>query len=155
MSYSDVDVLLCGRGRFEESVAYQVKRVKVSLAQLRAKAPGKLRDLREGVRQTNLLVGIGFWKVYLYIFALIDARELDLLSEDRLHFNEIKYLINSAIGNSVGDLSHRAGVFEVELVQTTDSAPGIFEQAGGHLRRQASAAPQSYELTKWVSEFLG
>jgi hypothetical protein len=148
----DIDVLLCGRGRFEESVAYQVKRVKVSLTQLRAKTPGKLQDLKEAVRQANLLVDVGFWKVYLDIFALIDARELDLLTEDRLHFNEIKYKISLAIGNSIADLNTRVGVFEVELVQTTDGPPTTFDQTGGHLRRQASAAPQSYELTKWVSE---
>jgi hypothetical protein len=148
----DIDVLLSGRGRFEESVAYQVKRVKVSLAQLSAKTPAKLQDLKEAVRQANLLVDVGFWKVYLYVFALIDARELDLLTEDRLHFNEIKYKISLAIGNSIADLNIRVGVFEVELVQTTDGAPTTFDQAGGHLRRPASAEPQSHELTKWVSE---
>jgi hypothetical protein len=75
----DIDVMLCGRGRFEETVGYQVKRVKVSLPQLRDKTPGKLQDLREAVRQANLPVDVGFWKVHLYIFALIDARELNLL----------------------------------------------------------------------------
>ena len=148
----DIDVMLCGLGRFEETVAYQVKRVKVNLAQLRAKAPGKLRDLKEAVRQANLLAEIGFWKVYLYIFALIDARALNLLSEDRLHFNEIKHKISLAIGNSITDLNSSVGVFAVELVQTTDSRPTTFDQAGGHLLRQATAVPQSYELTKWISE---
>lgn len=148
----DIDVLRCGRGRFEESVAYQVKQVKVSLAQLQAKTPGKLQDLKEAVRQANLLVDVGFWKVYLYVFALGDARELNLLGDDRLQFNEIKYKINLAVGNSIGELNSRIGVFDVELVQTTDSRPTTFDQAGGHLRRQATAAPQSYELTKWVGE---
>lgn len=146
----DIDVMLCSQGRFEETVAYQVKRVKVSLSQLRAKTPGKLRDLKEAVRQTNLLVDVGFWKVYLYIFALIDARELNLLGEDRPQFNEIKHKISLAIGNSIGELHSRVGVFEVELVQTTDSEPTTFDQAGGYLRRPAIAAPQSYELTKWA-----
>jgi hypothetical protein len=148
----DIDVMLCGRGRFEETVAYQVKRVKVSLSQLRAKTPGKLQDLKEAVRQANLLVDVGFWKVYLYIFALIDARELNLLGEDRRHFNEVKYKISFAIGNSIGGLNRRVGAFEVELIQATDNQPTTFDQAGGHLLRQAIAGPQSYELTKWVGE---
>ena len=148
----DIDVMLCASGRFEEAVAYQVKRIKVSLSQLRAKTPGKLQDLKEAVRQTNLLVEVGFWKVYLYIFALIDARELNLLGEGRVHFNEIKHKISFAIGNSIGNLDGRAGVFEVELVQVADNEPTTFDQAGGHLLRQATATRQSYELTNWIGE---
>jgi hypothetical protein len=148
----DIDVMLCASGHLEETVAYQVKRVKVSASQLRAKTLGKLQDLKKAVRQTNQLVDVGFWKVYLYIFALIDARELNLLEDDRLHFNEIKHKISFAIGNSIGNLNGRAGVFEVELVQLTDNQPTTFDQAGGHLRRQATAARQSYELTKWIGE---
>jgi hypothetical protein len=48
------------------------------------------------------LADLGFWKVYLYIIAEIDARELDLLDGDRPHFNEIIYKIDSAIGMSMG-----------------------------------------------------
>ena len=54
----DVDVLLCSPGRFEEAVAYQVKRLKVSLAQLRAKTPGKLKGIQEGVQQANILADL-------------------------------------------------------------------------------------------------
>jgi hypothetical protein len=150
----DVDVLLCGPGRFEEAVAYQVKRLKVSLAQLQAKTPGKLKGIEEGVQQANILADLGFWKVYLYIFALIDARELNLLGDDRPRFNEIKYKINTAIGSSIQTLQSRIGVFAVDLVQTTDTPPTTFDQAGGHLLRKAGEASQSHELTKWVSEQL-
>ena len=97
--------------------------MKVSLAQLSAKTPGRLQDLKEAVRQANLLVDVGFWKVYLYIFALIDARDWDLLTEDRLHFNEIKCKISLAIGNSIADLNIRVGVFEVELLLTQNIDP--------------------------------
>lgn len=148
----DIDVMLCGRGRFEETVVYQVKRVKVNSTQLRSKTPAKLRDLQEAVRQANLLAEIGFWKVYLYTFTLIDARELSLLGHDRVHFNEIKHKISCAIDGSIGSLHGRVGVFEIDLTQTTDSQPITFDHAGGHLRRPATAAPQSYELTKWIGE---
>jgi hypothetical protein len=148
----DIDIMLCANGHFEEAVAYQVKRIKVSLSQLSAKTPGKLQALDEAVRQTNLLVRVGFWKAYLYIFALIDARELNLIGDDRIHFNEIKYKIERAVSNSIRSLDNRAGVFEVELVQATDNQPTTFDQAGGHLRRQAIAVQQSHELTRWVGE---
>ena len=76
-----------------------------SLAQLQAKTPGKLNGIQEGVQQANDLADLGFWKVYLYIIAEIDARELDLLDGDRTHFNEIIYKIDSAIGMSMGNLN--------------------------------------------------
>jgi hypothetical protein len=148
---SDIDIILCGRGRFEEAVTYQVKLVKVSLAQLRAKTPAKLRELQKGVRQANQLAERGFWKVFLYVVALIDARELNLFGEDRLLFNEVKGKIASAVSNTVEGLNSRVGVFDFEFVQTTDDRPTIFNQSGGHLRRQATPALQSYELTKWVT----
>ena len=153
---SDIDLVLCGRGRFDETVVYQVKRVKVSLSQLRFSAPGKLQDLDRGIMQTNLLVDSGFWKVYFYVIALIDARELNLLSgdENRPLFNEVRQKINSAIGHSIGTLKTRAGVFSTELVQLTDSPPTRFEQAGGHRIRPSTASLQSNELTKWVSEIF-
>jgi hypothetical protein len=76
-----------------------------SLAQLQAKTPGKLNGIQEGVRQANDLADLGFWKVYLYNIAEIDARELDLLDGDRTYFNEIIYKIDSAIGMSMGNLN--------------------------------------------------
>src|SRR5580692_4441901 len=94
----DIDVALCGRGCFEEAAVYQVKRVKVGLSQLRYSAPGKLQNLKESVRQANLLVTIGFCKVDLYVIAVIDAREWNLLGDDRMLFNEVRYKIDSAIG---------------------------------------------------------
>jgi hypothetical protein len=147
----DIDVLLCGPGRFEEAVAYQVKRVKVNLAQLQAKTPGKLNGIHDGVQQANDLANLGFWKVYLYIIAEIDARELNLLERDRLHFNEIIYKIDSAIGMSIGNLNTRIGINSVEFVQATDSDPHTIDHSHGHLRRPGAPLTQSHELTKWVS----
>jgi hypothetical protein len=150
----DIDVLLCSPDRFEAAVAYQVKRVKVSLAQLQAKTPGKLKGIQEGVQQANDLAELGFWKVYLYIIAEIDARELDILDGDRPHFNEIIYKIDSAIGISMGNLNRRIGINSFEFVQTTDSDPHTIDHSHGNLRRPGAPVTQSYELTKWVSEQL-
>jgi hypothetical protein len=152
---SDIDVVLCGHGRFEEAVVYQVKRVKVGLSQLRFSAPSKLQDLKKAVRQANQLATIGFWKVYLYVIAVIDARGQNLLGEDRALFNEVTFKIDSAIGQSIGSLDSRVGVFNVELVQTTDNPPTTIDTAHGNLRRPAIASQQSSELTRWVICIFG
>lgn len=150
----DIDVILCDPNHFEETVVYEVKRIKVGLSQVRSKAPAKLQDLKEAVRQANLLADIGFWKVFLYILCEIDARELNLLNDDRLHFNQIKAKIDTAIGLCMGNLNSRIGVTSFEFVQTTDSPPHTMDQSGGYLRRQAAPTAQSYELTKWIGELF-
>lgn len=150
----DIDVILCDPDHFEETVVYQVKRIKVGLSQVRSKAPAKLQDLKEAVRQANLLAEIGFWKVFLYILSEIDARELNLLSDDRLHFNQIKAKIDTAIGLCMGNLNSRIGVTSFEFVQTTDSPPHTMDQSGGYLRRQAPPTAQSHELTNWIGELF-
>ena len=40
----DADILLCAPGQPERTVAYQVKRVKVGMSQLRFSAPSKLQE---------------------------------------------------------------------------------------------------------------
>jgi hypothetical protein len=116
----DADILLSGPGQHEQTVAYQVKRIKVGMSQLRYSAPSKLEELKVAVRQANLLAEVGFWKVFLYVITVVDAREQNLL-EDRALFNEIKYKIGLAISNSIGNLNQRVGVFDIELIQSTDN----------------------------------
>jgi len=144
----DVDILLCGPGRPEEAVAYQVKRIKVGMSQLRFKAPSKLEELNLAVRQANLMAEIGFWKVFLYVITVVDAREQNL---EQTMFaglsNELKHKITTAVSNSVVVLNQRVGLFEIDLIQTTDSPPTTIDFFGGHLRRPAEASPQSGELT--------
>jgi len=62
----DANVILCVPGHPEEAVAYQVKRIKVGMSQLRHSAPSKLGELKLAARQANLLADMGFWKVFLW-----------------------------------------------------------------------------------------
>lgn len=153
----DADILLCALGQPERTVAYQVKRVKVGMSQLRAAAPSKLQELKEAVRQANLLADMGFWKVFLYVITVVDSREqnLDQISRGEMVYaglsNDLKYKINQAVSNSVTGLNPRVGLAEIDLTQASDNSPFTIDSSGATLHRRATEIPQSEELTSWIS----
>jgi len=153
----DADILLCALGQPERTVAYQVKRVKVGMSQLRAAAPSKLQELKEAVRQTNLLAEMGFWKVFLYVITVVDAREqnFDQISRAEITYaglsNDLKRRINMAVSNSTTSLHLRVGLAEIDLTQASDNSPFTIDSSGATLHRRATEVPQSEELTSWIS----
>jgi hypothetical protein len=153
----DADILLCAPGQPERTVAYQVKKVKVGMSQFRFSAPSKLQELKEAVRQANLLADMGFWKVFLYVITVVDSREqnLDQISRGEITYaglsNDLKYKINQAVSNSVTGLNPRVGLAEIDLTQATDNAPFTIDASGAKLHRRATEVPQSEQLTSWIS----
>jgi len=153
----DADILLCAPGQPERTVAYQVKRVKVGMSQLRFSAPSKLQELKEAVRQTNLLAEMGFWKVFLYVITVVDSREqnFDQISRGEITYagisNDLKHKINMAVSNSTTSLDPRVGLAEIDLTQASDNSPFTIDASGAKLHRRASEVPQSEQLTSWIS----
>lgn len=151
----DADILLCGPGQPERTVAYQVKRVKVGRSQLRFSAPSRLGELQEAVRQANLLAKVGFWKAFLYVITVVDSRELN---QGRMSYeglpNDLKYKITSAVSRSVTELSPGIGLAEIDLTQAMDNSTFTIDSSGTFLQRPAIASLQSEELTRWVEDIF-
>ena len=57
----DIDVLSCAPNLPEKAVAFQIKRIKLGIDQLRNGTPGKLEEFKKFGQQANLLARIGFW----------------------------------------------------------------------------------------------
>ena len=146
----DVDVLLCAQGRPEQAVAFEWKRIKFGKSALRTGMPNKLREYNKAVQQANRLAAVGFWKVYLYIVVVIDAREQNSgkISYEGLS-SRLKSLVRSVV--TPKGLDQHVGLCELEFTQPMDYAPLTIGAHGGYLQRQALAVPQSEELTKWVA----
>lgn len=70
----DIDLLFCAPNIPEQSVAYQIKRIKLGINQLRNGTPGKLQEFKKLSQQANLLAQMGFWQVYAYAIVVVDAR---------------------------------------------------------------------------------
>lgn len=59
----DIDVLFCAPELPERALAYQIKRIKFGINQLRNGTPSKLEEFRKLAEQTNRISRMGFWQV--------------------------------------------------------------------------------------------
>jgi hypothetical protein len=153
----DIDVLFRAPDLPQQSVAYQIKRIKCGINQLRNGTLGKLEEFKKLAQQANLLARMGFWQVYAYAIVVVDAREQNAKEENagRMIFeglsSEMKSKVESAVSSATQLFDARVGFGVMEFVQTMDSAPFTVGSHGLHIRRFAKPAAQSEELTKWVA----
>ncbi len=146
----DIDALLCDRSRPEQAVAYQVKRIKFGINQLRNRTPSKLQEYKKVAQQANLLAQMGFWQVYAYVVVVVDAREQNSGKNTYAGLSsELRSLVASAI--STHPLDARVGLGTLDFTQPMDYAPFTVGTHGLNLRRLSTPALQSQDLTKWVA----
>jgi hypothetical protein len=148
----DVDALFCLPEFSEQSVAFEIKRIKFGILALRPGGrPNKLHEFQKAAQQANLLARIGFWQVYLYIVVVADAREQNAGKNTYAGLSsQLKSLVYSTV--STGPLDERVGLAIMEFTQTADSAPFTVGTHGLHLLRKSEPARQSTELTEWVRQ---
>ena len=133
----DIDVLFCAPDLPHQSVAYQAKRVKLGIDQLRNGTPNKWKEFEKLAQQTNMISRMGFWQVYADIIVVADAREqnADAQRAEKLTFqglpSELRSLLFSAVSSAIP--SHRRWT------------PNRFTVGnhGLHVRRFCEPAPQS------------
>jgi hypothetical protein len=147
----DVNVLLCAPDHPEEAVAFEVKRIKFGMSALRPGGrPTKLREFGKAVQQAKRLLEVGLWQVYLYIIAVVDAREQNAEKHTYQGLSsELKSLVASIV--TPQGLNARVGLCDLEFTQPMDYAPLTVGAHGLRLHRLATPAPQSEELTRWVA----
>ncbi len=154
----DIDVLFCAPDKPEQAVAYQIKRIKLGVNQLRNGTPSKLREFKKLSQQANLLAGMGLWQVYADAIVVVDAREQNAREQnaEKVTFqglsSEMRSKVESAVSFATQLFDTRVGFGVMEFIQTMDSAPFTVGTHGLHIRRFAKPSPQSEELTKWVAE---
>ena len=146
----DVDALFCLPENPEQTVAFEIKRIKFGIPALRPGGrPNKLHEFKKAAQQANLLAQIGFWQVYLYIIVVVDAREQNLGKNTYAGLNsQLKSLVYSTV--STGPLDERVGLGILDFTQPMDYAPFEVGGHGLHLVRMSKPTAQSPELTEWV-----
>jgi hypothetical protein len=149
----DIDVLFCVPSLPEQAVAYQVKRIKVGISQLRNGTPGKLKEFKKLAQQANLLAQIGFWQVYADVILVVDAREQNAgkVTYEGLP-SEMRSMVYSAVSFATRFFDERVGLGVMDFTQPMDCAPFTNGTHGLDIRRFSKPATQSEELTKWVSD---
>jgi hypothetical protein len=153
----DIDVLVCAPNLPEQALAYQMKRIKFGINQLRNGTPNKLEEFKKLAQQTNFISRMGFWQVYADFIVVADAREQNAETQatGKLTFqglsSELRSLVDSAISSAIPLFDGRIGIRVMEFIQTMDSEPFTVGTHGLKIRRSCECAPQSEELTKWVA----
>jgi hypothetical protein len=157
----DIDVLFSAPNIPEQSVAYQIKRIKLGTNQLRNGTPGKLQEFKKLAQQANLLAEMGFWQVYAYAIVVVDAREQNAEEErsgKKLVLtglsSELRSKLETALSFATQFFDARVGFGEMQFIQTMDSAPFTVGTHSLHLRRLAKPTAQSVPLTEWVADIF-
>jgi hypothetical protein len=157
----DIDVLFCAPDLPHQAVAYQIKRIKFGINQLRNGTPSKLQEFEKLAQQTNLISRMGFWQVYAHVIVVADAREqnAEAQSNGKLTFqglsSDLRGVLNSAVSDAIPLFDSRIGIGVMEFIQTMDSEPFTVGTHGLHVRRFCERARQSEALNKWVAEVFG
>jgi hypothetical protein len=149
----DIDILFCAPQLPSQAVAYQVKRIKFGINQLRNGTPGKIGELRKLAQQSNLLARMGFWQVYAYVVVVVDAREQNA---GKITYQGLTSRMRSAVYSAVSThlLDERVGLGILDFTQPMDHAPFTVGTHGLDIRRFSKAATQGEELTKWVANIF-
>jgi hypothetical protein len=146
----DADILLISPGRPEEAVAFEMKRIKFGMSALRPGGrPNKLHESRKAVQQANRLADVGFWRVYLYVITVVDARE----QYGKDNCQELSAGLRSLVASVVTThgLNPQVGLCDLMFTQPEDYAPFTVGGRVHSLHRLATPQPQSEDLTKWVA----
>ena len=147
----DIDILTMPPASPKAAVAIEAKCVRVPASAFKTIEPNGLSNWRKGITQANKSAGLGFHKVYLYMFLLIDSREHN--AGERLYRGatpELLERVYSAL--RLGELDPRVGVVQNQFVQPFDRPPFITGMASSQILRFATEVEQTEEITAWVTE---
>lgn len=153
----DIDVLFSAPRLPEQAVAYQIKRIKCGINQLRNGAFGKVEEFKKLAQQANLLAKIGFWQVYACAIVVVDAREQNAEEEKsgKLVFHglssELRSRLETVVSSATQLFDAHVGFGVMEFVQTMDAAPFTVGTHSLHVRRFAKPATQNEALTSWIA----
>jgi hypothetical protein len=147
----DIDILAVNPLSPNLATAIQVKRVRVSDKSFaQGGKPNKLNEISKLNRQASLLVELGFWQVFAFVFVVIDSRIRNL---GRYAFDgltpELRVKIEQGI--SAEGLDARAGFIVYEFTQPMEDHPLSTGSFFGQIMRMPTCAPQSLAVTRWVT----
>lgn len=147
----DIDILLVPPGLASQSIAVQVKRIKVQDDTFRTESPNKLQEIPKGIRQANLLAQIGFAQVYYFVFVVVDSR---LRNGGHITYEGLTSTLRSKLDEviSVNGLEPRVGLMHFDFIQPIDDEPLGAGSYRARLKRLATSAIQPQHITDWITE---
>ncbi len=148
----DVDIIAIPKNAPQKSVAFEVKRVKVTVHEDGTETVNRDKQIEEkGVHQANGLLEKGFHKVFLVVIMVTDGQHKTHKSIPFRYGEQIHKLYTS--DRYVG-LHPNVGVLIVEITEPTEASYDFSLSYGVHLHKDAQMNEQPLELTEKIV-FLG
>ena len=149
----ELDVMLWPSDSPSEAIAIECKRIKIDPETFDTEQPGKLHELRKGVRQANAQLRRGFHQVFLVVIIAVDGRHQ---SGGYWIGGELTPALRQIIRNSklMSDLNKDVGYVLVEVVQPVDKDAMSAGGAGVIASRRATPHIQTEQLTKAIEEYV-
>jgi hypothetical protein len=149
----DIDLVICRTSIPSQITAVQAKGVKVRAISWEEDKVNRLQDLEDAVEQANRTRAIGFYKTYLLVLILCDARE-------RRHHNIPGRKATAGTFNRIWQfpereqLHHDVGLVFVEIVQPTKRAIHSMATVAVAVAQTATPQEQRPSLTDKVAELV-
>lgn len=148
----ELDVMLWPDGHPSLAVAIECKRLKIDSATMRTEQIGKLAEIRKAVHQANGHVRRGFHRVFLAVFAVVDARNMS--GGTWLGGGLTDSLLRLVRDPShVSGLDPSVGVLLVEVRQPVDKDVRLGGGVGLIGQRPALAREQDASLTRRIASY--
>jgi hypothetical protein len=151
----DIDVLAVDPDTPHLATAVQVKRVRVSEKSFaEGGSPNKLKEVAKLNRQASLLVELGFWQVFAFIFVVVDSR---VRNAGRYGFDGMTPELRTKVSQGINmeGLHARAGCIVYEFTQPMEDDPLSTGTFFGHIARMPTCSVQSASVTSWVASRVG
>jgi hypothetical protein len=149
----DIDLLCASISQPQNAIAVQFKVAKIRQRTYQSLKPNKLEELHKLFQQTNILVELGFSRVFACLVILIDGR---VTPEGQMVVGGLTEDLRSSLDAriSLEGLHERAGFLQTHLIQLPHSAPLTTGEISSHMVREATSSLQMASLTNWVKQHV-
>ena len=150
----DIDVLLVNPANPHLATAIQAKRLKVGANAFRSGKPNRMNEIKKLYKQTNLLVDLGFWKAFSFLFIVVDSRTRNL---GKTQYDGLTSELTQTIEAQMSDegLNPNAGLVVFQITQPMDDRPLGAGTFSARVVRLPSEQAQPSKVTSWVKKRLG
>ena len=149
----DIDILLVHPSQPEKATAIQAKRLKVGPRAFISGKPNRFKDIKKLYEQTNLVLDLGFWQTFSFLFIVVDSRIRNL---GKMQYDGVTTGLRETIDRNLdgNGLRPEAGLVIVEITQPMNDRPLGAGTSSIQCRRLPCERSQPRNVTQWVIKKL-
>lgn len=152
---SDIDILLFNEKFPNLSIAFQVKRITVSIDENGKSSFKRIHEIEEGIKQANKLYKkYKFYKNYLMTIVIIDGRNKKDVNQIFRQPDSIEMYDRIYFSKNFGGLHEDIGIFAYEIIQPTNENIDYRATVASKELKRARQIEQSSLLTERILQHV-